>query len=272
MGEPFADWLSTAHPEDATVMYVGSDRWQQLPESSIGLWERRTREYVAAESAEMVEIAETFMRARNAYDSEKAMSLLADDGVTAVPVLDNKPDLYMNLDPVQLRDDELALAFEAERLYGVEYEDVECRVDPGPVASGISGRHLHLLDGLKAASTGQISAGRVGLRARGPGRADRSAELPRADNQLYRRGVSPRRVRGFRSLARGPHPEAGRSCRCRHLPQEILLGSWKLLGSTPARRPRTNFPNGRPGLDPQVTRESLDPLKRYLEDYERSVG
>jgi hypothetical protein len=45
--EPFADWVSTTHSEDALVMYTdGSHSGVLLTEESIRLWERRTRDYV----------------------------------------------------------------------------------------------------------------------------------------------------------------------------------------------------------------------------------
>jgi hypothetical protein len=47
MWEPFADWVSTAHPHDASVMYEDETHsGARLTEESIGLWGRRTREYV----------------------------------------------------------------------------------------------------------------------------------------------------------------------------------------------------------------------------------
>jgi hypothetical protein len=126
MWEPFAAWVSTTYPEDAAVMYE-DDLYEgaQLTEDSIRLWERRSREYVDAETSKMVTIAERFMEARNAYDAETAMSLLADGEVTSQLLHDNRmhPDMF----GVQLNHDELALAFEAERLYGVRYESFGCR-------------------------------------------------------------------------------------------------------------------------------------------------
>jgi hypothetical protein len=63
------------------------------------------------------------------------MSLLADDGATAKLMYDNAMD--PNLWTVQLDRDELALALEAERLYGVRYESFECRQrDPDRVGVG----------------------------------------------------------------------------------------------------------------------------------------
>jgi hypothetical protein len=146
MWEPFASWVSTAYPEDAAVMYEdGTYSGARLTEDSIRLWELRSREYVQVEISKMVEIAESFMEARNAYDAEKAMSLLVDDGATAPLMYDNT--LYPDMPTVRLDRDELALALEAERLYGVRYESFECRrvIDheaarvtgyPGPVDVG----------------------------------------------------------------------------------------------------------------------------------------
>jgi hypothetical protein len=45
--EPFANWVSTAHPKDAAVMYTdGTHTNVRLTEESIPLWERYTRAYV----------------------------------------------------------------------------------------------------------------------------------------------------------------------------------------------------------------------------------
>jgi hypothetical protein len=45
--EPFAEWVTKAHPKDAAVMYVDeSQTGVQLTKESIPLWERHTRAYV----------------------------------------------------------------------------------------------------------------------------------------------------------------------------------------------------------------------------------
>jgi hypothetical protein len=45
--EPFANWASTVHPNDAAVMYQDdSHSGVRLTEESIRLWDLRTREYV----------------------------------------------------------------------------------------------------------------------------------------------------------------------------------------------------------------------------------
>ena len=47
MWEPFANWVSKAHPKDAAVMYTDESYSNvRLTEESIRLWELRTREYV----------------------------------------------------------------------------------------------------------------------------------------------------------------------------------------------------------------------------------
>jgi hypothetical protein len=47
MWEPFAGWVSTAHPKDAAVMYTDESHSNvRLTEESIRLWDARTREYV----------------------------------------------------------------------------------------------------------------------------------------------------------------------------------------------------------------------------------
>jgi hypothetical protein len=45
--EPFARWVSKAHPKDAAVMYVDADHTGvRLSEKSIRLWKRNTQSYV----------------------------------------------------------------------------------------------------------------------------------------------------------------------------------------------------------------------------------
>ena len=137
MWEPFNRWVTTAYPKDASVMYQDETHTgARLTEESVQLWRQHSREYVAVDTAEMVEIAETFMEARNAYDIEAAMSFLADDGATAVMLFDNQ--INTDMPSVHLDRDQLALAFEVEQLYGFRYEPYECHVEPGPVAYQIS--------------------------------------------------------------------------------------------------------------------------------------
>jgi hypothetical protein len=47
MWEPFAGWVSTAHPKDVAVMYTDESHSNvRLTEESVRLWDARTREYV----------------------------------------------------------------------------------------------------------------------------------------------------------------------------------------------------------------------------------
>lgn len=46
MWEPFAEWVSTTHPEDASVMYNEDLTNFQLSEESIALWNRHSRGYL----------------------------------------------------------------------------------------------------------------------------------------------------------------------------------------------------------------------------------
>ena len=49
MWEPFAEWVSTTHPDDAAEMYTdGSYSGVRISEESIRLWERHVRGYVNA--------------------------------------------------------------------------------------------------------------------------------------------------------------------------------------------------------------------------------
>ena len=52
--EPFAAWVSSAHPEDAPVMYTGRQAHARarITEQSIPLWEQRTKEYVRVVQAQ----------------------------------------------------------------------------------------------------------------------------------------------------------------------------------------------------------------------------
>jgi hypothetical protein len=129
--EPFASWVATAYPEDAAAMYADETySGMRLTTDSIRLWEQHGDEYVTVKAAEMVEIADSFMRARNAGDAETAMSLLADEGVTVQLLNDNAIDDDML--QIELTPEELAVAFEVERLFEVSFESVACEKGTGP--------------------------------------------------------------------------------------------------------------------------------------------
>jgi hypothetical protein len=126
MWEPFLDWLRQTHPDDVAVMYedeTGSN--YRLSPESIRLWEQRTRGYVQSQMSDDLALAVSFMEVRNAYDVQKAMSLIGAEGASVLLTHDNDmlPDMPVN----QLDRTQLALAFEAERIYGVRYGSFECR-------------------------------------------------------------------------------------------------------------------------------------------------
>jgi hypothetical protein len=51
MWEPFANWVARTHPEDAAIMYADwpSQQLESLTPRSIELWEKQTKNYVAAQ-------------------------------------------------------------------------------------------------------------------------------------------------------------------------------------------------------------------------------
>jgi hypothetical protein len=126
MWEPFANWVSSAYPKDAAVMYTDeSHSGARLSEKSVRLWELRTEDYADFKAGKIDEVAEGFMEARNAYDAERAMSAIANGVVTAKLLYDNEID--PDMPALQLNRDQLAAAFAVERLYEVRYEPFVCR-------------------------------------------------------------------------------------------------------------------------------------------------
>jgi len=49
--EPFRRWVASAHPEEMSTMYAADDGGFGIDKPSIGLWERRLKEWVAAVKA-----------------------------------------------------------------------------------------------------------------------------------------------------------------------------------------------------------------------------
>ena len=127
MWEPFAEWVSTTYPADAAVMYQDETLTNfRLTRESIRLWRRRSLEYVAVATPSAVKVAQRFMENRNVHDSGSVMSLLAGGGKAWVYLsYDNAMDPDMG--GSRLSRDELALALEAEQIYGVRYRNVECQ-------------------------------------------------------------------------------------------------------------------------------------------------
>jgi hypothetical protein len=126
--EPFARWVAKAYPEHVAVMYRDAGQSNvTLSPDSIARWRTDTWEYAEANAPKPVRIAETFMRARNTHDAEKAISLLADDGVRAILW-----NTVSGVGSVPLSRRQLALAFEAERLLELRFTSIDCRRESVP--------------------------------------------------------------------------------------------------------------------------------------------
>ena len=193
----------------------------------------------------MVKIAKRFMGARNAYDAEKTMSLVADDGVTAQLMSNNAMD--PNMGGVRLNRDQLALALEAERLYGARYESFKCRRDPVPVWAGVAQVSCsYLMDNkLRQIAGYRPLRSSFGIRIRN-GRIDLLG-FPWLNIGFNPSGYRPAEAVRFMEWLEAEHPEAGR----------------------PGDRGELFRTQGQE-LIHVLTPESLDLLKGYLADYERS--
>ncbi|HEX6227891.1 MAG TPA: hypothetical protein VFZ41_00315 [Solirubrobacterales bacterium] len=197
-------------------------------------------------SPNLVKIAKRLMEARNAYDAEKVMSLVADDGVTAQLRYSSAMDPTMG--GVRLDRDQLALALEAERLYRVRYESFECRRDPVRVWAGgdaqvncsyLMDNRLRQIAGhgpLRSSSGIRIRNGRIDLLG-----------FSWLNIGFSPGGYRPAEAAPFMEWLEAEHPEAGgpgvRGELFRTQGQELIH---------------------------ILTRESLDLLAGYLEEYERS--
>jgi hypothetical protein len=240
--EPFAVWVAEKYPEDVAVMYTNPSLGRQrLTEESILLWEQHSREYVAEEMAEVVDMAESFMEARNASDAERAISLLADGPVT-VQLLDGA-FTYGNMPTVlPLRRDELALAFEAEQLYEFRYESLECR--PDPVVGDRGGVYVtcsYLMDDRLRQIEGYPpveSSARLRIR-------DGRIDLLGFPGLNISWNEPPREFEAFKAWLGATHPEAGSPM----VDGELFYSQGQELMLI-------------------LTRESLDLLAGYLDEYE----
>ncbi len=250
--EPFAVWVSAHYPEDVAVMYQDETMSAvRFGEESIRLWEQRSREYVDVElvrAAKMVKIAERFMRARNAYDAERAMSVLADGPVATQLLYDNA--LHADMGAVRLHHDELALAFEAEQLYGVRYKAVECHQASNVVGAGgqtqvscsyAMDNTLRQIDGLAPVE----SSFGIGFRK---GSIDHLS-FPWLNVSWGPDGVFPVELGSFVRWLEVEHPKAGTAM---HSGEVFRSAGQELIHV--------------------LTRKSVDLLARYLEEYQRSAA
>ena len=194
-----------------------------------------------------VQIAENFMEARNAFDIHEAMSLLADDGATAVLQFRNQS--VRDSSSVRLSRDQLALALEAERMFGVRYEDVGCRLNGGGGSADVTCTYamdskLRRLAGLRpveSAARFRIRDGRIDL-----------LSFPWLNVSWNPRGYFPKEAERFvlwlfahyPEAIDAEHPQAVRSPLFRSQGQEWIL---------------------------RLNRASLDLLAGLLEEYARSV-
>jgi len=244
--EPFARWISRNHPQDVHVMYANSRSIPQVTPMSIRLWERRSRAYIETKAAEVVTVAERFMGARNAFDVEGAMSMLTEDGAR-VRLMYNNRMMQPEMGSLRLDRHELALALEAEALYGVRYGSVACRSDPGPIGAGEARVECsYLMDSKLRQIAGyppKEASFVLGVRN------DRVASLSFPWLNLSFPANVPAEGWKFRRWLKANHPEAGAPM----VPGTIF----RTMGQE---------------LTLILTRDSLDHLASYLEEYSRSVA
>jgi hypothetical protein len=244
MWEPFLDWLRETHPDDVAVMYEDETGTNyRLSPGSIRLWEQRTREYVQTQISDEMALAVSFMEARNAHDVQTAMSLIGADGASVLLMHDNDmlPDMPVN----RLDRGELALAFEAERIYGVRYGSFECR--PETIEwSNTQITCTYLLD----SRLRRIAGIPPGMHSFGIGIRD--GEITNFSfpwlNVGFPGNVPEEGWRFARWLERN-HPEVGAPM-----------------------RDGTMFHTQGQELTLRLTPESIDLLRRYLDEYERSAA
>jgi hypothetical protein len=206
-----------------------------------------------AATLEMVRIANRFMAARNAYDSEKVMSLVAEDGVTAQLMF--KRAMRPNMGQVRLNRDQLALALEAERLYRVRYESFECRRDAVRVSDGGDAQVIcsYLMDNrLRQIAGYRPLRSWFGIRFRN-GRIELLG-FPWLNIGFNPSGYLPAEAEPFMEWLEAEHPEAG-----------VAGGPW-LRGSPAGELFQTQGQE----LIHILTPRSVDLLARYLDEYGRS--
>jgi len=192
-----------------------------------------------------LKVAERFMRARDDHDIATAMSLLAKDGATARMQHGYRTDPRMPV--VRMDREELTLALEAERLYGVRYASRECRWEPDAVV-----REAPIVCGYRMDNTlRQIleyppvtSSVSIGVRE------GRVTHLGFPWLNVSYPGATPPELAEFVAWLGTEHPEAG----------QVYEEAGEL------------FRTGGQELVHILTGRSVDLLATYLEEYERALS
>lgn len=96
--------------------------------------------------ARAIEIANSSIKARNTYDAEALMAMVADEGVSVVLMFDNNMSTAMPSEFLSRR--QMGFALEAEEIYGVKYNQAHCGHPKGPpsTATVIEVRCVYKLD------------------------------------------------------------------------------------------------------------------------------
>jgi hypothetical protein len=238
-------WIVNAGGARLFIGAVTTDQATPGLEQEIGQIVRSIRlEPAAGKAGAAVAIVRHFMLARNAHDAETAMSLLDREQVRAQLMYDNR--LAPDMGALQLNRKELIMALEAERLLGVRYRSFACREEPSPghvyvVCSYSMDSRLRQIQG----SPPVRSSFRLGLRS---GRID-YLSFPWLSVSFDPGGFHPSESERFVEWLQIEHPDAGAPFEdgtlFRTMGQELVLN---------------------------LTRESLDRLRIYLDEYGRSVG
>ncbi len=257
--EPFATWVSIHYPDDAAVMYTDSTHSvERLTTASIELWAERSHEYTEIKLDGAVRIADRFMAARKAHDIETAMALVIDDNIASRLLFNNGWSTSMPW--MTLNREEVALALEAEQIYGVVYDSVECAPTPNAVGVGVGvstpGAPItcsFVMDSvLREISHRPPRATSFQVFVRG-GQIS-GVSFPTLNISWNPGGIYPAEFRGFVKWLGQRHPDAG-------------VG-WP----APEVRDPTVFRTGGQEWTLILTRESVDLLAAYLGGYLRSRG
>jgi hypothetical protein len=220
---------------------------QRLSVDSIRLWGLHVQDYVSAETPGQVRIAQRFMEARNTHDAEAILALLPEDGAIVRPMDDNLtfPDILGGRTKMDRA--RLALAFEAERLFQVQFGSVECRSEPSVhyrarpiVCTYVLDSRLRRIAGIDPAPKEMRIGVRDGL----------VTQLSFPYLGVTFPGYTPAEGGAFVEWLHGAHPDAG-------APMET---------GTLFR-----YPGGQ-DMALILTPDAIQLLERYLGEYEAAVG